>query len=194
MSTTMTPNGKPRKQLSDQLDRLDEQLARQDAVIDALADGLNQAVGDAAKEGVKEAVQAAVVELLTNIELRAALYKATAPPDAARPSVWGRLRAFGRTVVEKGREAAAAVRQAVVSKTVVLKAAAAVAAGPLSVAWKLRKALAVGLGVGAVVTAVAVVAGPPVASALSGLAATVAAMAVQATVWVRGTVRRLATT
>jgi hypothetical protein len=164
MSTTMTPNGKPRKQLGDQLDRLDEQLARQDAVIDALADGLNEAVGDAAKEGVKEAVQAAVVELLTNIELRAALHKATA------------------------------VRRSVAGKAVVLKAAAAVVAGPLSVVWHLWKAVAIGLGVGAVVTAVAVVAGQPIASALSGLAATVAALVVQAAVRVRGTVRQFAAT
>jgi hypothetical protein len=192
MSATMT-NGKPRKQLSDQLDRLDEQLARQDAVIDALADGLNQAVGDAAKEGVKEAVKSAVVELLTNIELRTALYKATAPPAAARPTVWERLKAFGRNVVEKGRAAAAAVRRAVTGKAVVLKAAAAVAAGPLSVVWHLRKAVAIGLGVGAVVTAVAVAAGQPIASALSGLAATVAAMAVQASVWARGRVRQFVT-
>jgi hypothetical protein len=58
----------------------------------------------------------------------------------------------------------------------------------------LRKAVAIGLGVGAAVTAVAVVAGQPIASALSGLAATVAAMAVQAAVWVRGTVRQFVTT
>jgi hypothetical protein len=193
MSATMT-NGKPRKQLSDQLDRLDEQLARQDAVIDALADGLNQAVGDAAKAGVREAVQAAVVELLTNIELRAALHKATAPPVATRPTVWDRLKAFGKKVVEKGKAAAAAIRGSVAGKAVVLKAAAAVAAGPLSVVWKLRKGLAVGLGFGAVVTAVAVVAGKPIASALSGLAATVAALAVQVAVWVRGTVRQFAAT
>jgi hypothetical protein len=194
MTTTLTPNGKPRKQLSDQLDRMDEQLARQDAVIDALADGLNQAVGDAAKVGVKEAVQAAVVELLTSIELRAALHQATAPPAAARPTAWDRLKAFGRKVVEKGRAVTAAIRRAVTGKAIVLKAAAAVAAGPLSAVWKLRRAVAVGLGVGAAVTAVAVVAGHPIASALSGLAATVAALAVQATAWVRAKVRRFAAT
>jgi hypothetical protein len=71
----------------------------------------------------------------------------------------------------------------------VLKAAAA-AAGPLPVMWKLRKAATIGLG--AVVTAVAVVAGQPIASALSGLAATVVAMVMQAAVWVQRSVRRLA--
>ena len=82
MSTAMLTNGKPRKQLSDQLDRLDEQLDKQNAIIDALSEGLNGAVADAAKEGVKEAVKAAVIEMLTDPELRVALHKATAPAVA----------------------------------------------------------------------------------------------------------------
>ena len=66
-TTTMpTTNGKPRKQLADQLDRLD-------GIIDALADGLNQAVIDAAREGTRLAVKDAIVEIMTNPELRALL-------------------------------------------------------------------------------------------------------------------------
>ena len=40
-------NGRPRKQLADELDRLSDLLNRQDRVIDALAEGLNGAVADA---------------------------------------------------------------------------------------------------------------------------------------------------
>ena len=67
MSATDTMNGKPqRKQLADQLDRLD-------GIIDALAAGLNQAVADAAREGTRLAVKDAIVEIMTNPELRALL-------------------------------------------------------------------------------------------------------------------------
>src|SRR4051812_19026608 len=65
MSTaTVTTNGRrARKQLSDQLDRLD-------AILDALAEGLPGAVADACREGARQAVKDAVVEILTNPELR----------------------------------------------------------------------------------------------------------------------------
>lgn len=192
MSATMT-NGKPRKQLSDQLDRLDEQLAKHDQILDALAEGLNGAVADAAKDGVKEAVQAAVVELLTNIELRAALHRATAPPAATRPSLKDRLRAFARRTAAMVRGTAAAARRGLSIRGTAVKAAA-LSVGVLTAAWRLRKALSIGLGVGGAAAAVAVLAGPVVATTLSGLAATGAALAVQAAIWVRGTVRRLAAT
>ena len=67
MSATTTTNGRPqRKQLADQLDRLD-------AILDCLADGLNQAVADAAREGTRLAVKDAIVEIMTNPDLRALL-------------------------------------------------------------------------------------------------------------------------
>ena len=88
--TATVLNGKPRRQLADQLDRLDEQLQRHDAILDALAEGLNGAVAEATKEGTKEAVTAAVIELLTNADLRAALHKASGPAMAAAPSAWER--------------------------------------------------------------------------------------------------------
>jgi hypothetical protein len=89
MTATLT-NGRPeRRQLSDQLDRLD-------SILDGLSAALNEAVADAAKEGVKEAVTAAVVELLTNGDLKAALHKASAPEAEAipeRPTFVQRLKA-----------------------------------------------------------------------------------------------------
>ena len=74
MTATATMNGKPqRKQLADQLDRLD-------SIIDALAEGLPGAVADACREGARAAVKDAIIEILSNPELRAML----APP---RPGV-----------------------------------------------------------------------------------------------------------
>ena len=78
-ATVAAPNGRaPRKQLSDQLDRLD-------AIIDVLADGLPEAVADACREGARQAVKDAVVEILTNPELRA-LLDALAPAPRRFPS------------------------------------------------------------------------------------------------------------
>jgi hypothetical protein len=54
MTETTTDNDKPRrKQLSDQLDRLD-------GILDALGEGLNEAVTDAAREGTRLAVKDAI--------------------------------------------------------------------------------------------------------------------------------------
>src|SRR5258705_12974123 len=71
MNTTATKNGTgtPRKQLSEQLDRLD-------GVIDALDEGLKGAVADAVREAVgaavNQAVQAVLMELMTNPDLQKA--------------------------------------------------------------------------------------------------------------------------
>ena len=71
MSSPMT-NGKPqRKQLADQLDRLD-------AILDCLAGGLNEAVADAAREGTRLAVKDAIIEILTNPDLRELVHRAQA--------------------------------------------------------------------------------------------------------------------
>src|SRR6187455_2591403 len=96
MSTTTMTNGKPRKQLADQLDRLD-------AIIDALAEGLNGAVADACREGTRLAVKDAIVEILTNPELRAMLVPQTlpvpapktpdTPPEPKKPGLWTRIKA-----------------------------------------------------------------------------------------------------
>src|SRR6185369_192245 len=83
----------PRKQLSDQLDRLD-------AIIDVLAEGLPEAVAQACREGARQAVKDAVVEILTNPEIRTlfdvlrAGAAPVAPPVPARaPGLWTRLKA-----------------------------------------------------------------------------------------------------
>ena len=73
MATALAP-AKPRKQLADQLDRLD-------GIIDLLADGLPQAVADATRAGARQAF----AELLADPEAIASL-KAALTPGGAMPA------------------------------------------------------------------------------------------------------------
>jgi hypothetical protein len=83
MNATTNPNGRTRKSLSEQIDRLD-------AILDGLAENLNAAVVDAVAGAVKdavtlavqEAVHAAVLEVLTNAELRKRLQTPASQPSA----------------------------------------------------------------------------------------------------------------
>src|SRR5687767_15125582 len=91
MSAASVGNTKPqRRQLSDQLDRLD-------GILDALSEGLNGAVADAAREGTRLAVKDAIIEIMTDPTLRARLHEATAPEPAPapaeKPGFWTRLKA-----------------------------------------------------------------------------------------------------
>jgi hypothetical protein len=69
-TTMLTTNGRTRKSLAEQIDRLD-------GILDGLADGLNQAVVTAVQEAVsvavREAVQAVLTEVATNPDLLARL-------------------------------------------------------------------------------------------------------------------------
>ena len=81
MTMTLGNDRLQRKNLSDQLDRLD-------SILDALSDGLNQAVASTVEEAVGKAVQVAVKEVLSNSELLRLLRSQTdAPPlpQAHRP-------------------------------------------------------------------------------------------------------------
>jgi hypothetical protein len=60
-TTTMASNGKLRKSLADQIDRLD-------GILDGLSDALNGAVASAVKDAVKQAVREAVQSLAAEIQ------------------------------------------------------------------------------------------------------------------------------
>jgi hypothetical protein len=184
-ATTTTLNGKPRKQLADQLDRLDEQMERADAILDALSEGLNGAVADAAKEGTRAAVKDAVIELLTDPQLRAALHRASAPPAGARPSVWARLRQRARDLAASTRAAGLAAGAAVAARVPAVRRAVAAATGYAGLAWRVKKVVLAGLAVGAAVAAVSYLASHGLAATLSGVGAAVTTVAVRAGLWVR---------
>jgi hypothetical protein len=192
MSATTVMNGKPKKQLADELDRMTGQLDRADAILDALSEGLNGAVAEAAKEGTRMAVKEAVIELLTDPDLRAALHRASAPTAETRTTRWERLKARVRHAAERAAAATRLARQAVAAKVGEVKALAAGAVAPAWVAWKLRKAALVGLGLGVVVAGIAYAGGHGLAATLSGIGAAVSTVAVAVVARVRSAFRRLA--
>jgi hypothetical protein len=107
-TTIPAPSARPRKQLGDQLDRLD-------AILDVLAEALPGAAADACREGAKVAVKEALLELLASPQVRA-LLPALAPPPVAptavadpNPSWWARLKAKANAIREAVTNRAAAV-------------------------------------------------------------------------------------
>jgi hypothetical protein len=189
MNAATISNAKlPRKQLSDQLDRLD-------SILDGLGDGLNGAVAEAAREGTRLAVKDAVVEIMTDPTLRTKLHQATAPETPAepaeaetRPGFWKRMKTYANQAVGSvGRMASSAVT-AVKSKVRALGQTAAEAARSIRDLGTLKTtALVVGLTVAAVSFWA-----PHAASAvLSGISSAVAAVAVRVGVWMGRTGRAL---
>jgi hypothetical protein len=115
VTITNAANGKApgRKQLSDQLDRLD-------GIIDALAEGLNTAVADACREGARAAVREVLMELLSSPDLMAAVSLPSEPATASAndkapgpgSSFWSRAKATARSA---GRAVAGAAHTLVKS-------------------------------------------------------------------------------
>ena len=176
MATAAIP-AKPRKQLADQLDRLD-------GIIDLLADGLPAAVADATRAGTRETL----VELLADPEVIARL-KAALTPDVPEHPVEMKIPAK-RTVPFARMKSAVAnlVAKAVRTAKAGLAAAAhrvtavAVAASSRVRALVLRnfrvevpvvRTAAAALAAGALAATVGYAAAPEVAAAFCGLGAAV---------------------
>jgi hypothetical protein len=185
--TTLSSNGRSeRKSLANQLDRLDQ-------ILDGLADGLNEAVAQAVKEAVVVAVEAAVRELLANAELQHRLH----PELADRPGLvrraasalgcglvnaakmcWGWVTTVASWGREKAAEVAAALREGPellvgrVSRGLTAFARRVWLAGLMVrlLARRFRKPLLVALASGLVIGLGCYLAGPAVASTVSGLA------------------------
>jgi hypothetical protein len=112
-TTSIINSRPPKKQLSEQLDRLD-------SIIDGLVEGLPAAVAAAASEGTRLAVKDAIVEVMTNPELQGFFQNSmpsmpSTPPvetDTSRPSLWSRIKA-----------GVAAAKSAVVSRIQATKSA-----------------------------------------------------------------------
>lgn len=189
MSATTTTNGRPRrKQLSDQLDRLD-------AILDAIAEGLPGAVTDACREGARAAVKDAIIEIVTNPELRALLGPAPAPvapsaapepePEPKMPGLWSRLKAKLAAARDAVTGPARATREAVAERCRTARdtvAALGQAAGE-ALPWK--RVLWVGAGVGLAVGVACLVVPHTVAAAVGAVSAGATAAVVQAGTWLR---------
>ncbi|QDU18967.1 hypothetical protein [Urbifossiella limnaea] len=179
--TATTTNGRPRRQLADQLDRLD-------GLIDLLAVNLNEAVADACRDGARAAVREAVIEVLTSPDLRARLAAprtVDAPPQSAPPppAAWVRLKA--RLAALRDR-----VRPAVAARYRDVAPAVAAAGRTARLGWRLRTPLLVAAAAGVLVGAAVYLAPPAVAASVAGVGGSGLALAVQGGLWARAAARR----
>jgi hypothetical protein len=178
MTTGMVSNGRARKSLGDQIDRLD-------AILDGLSDALNDAVVQAVRQAVTVAVKAALSEVLAHPELRAGLAPAAAPVPrmsllkrllvvtrrmAGRTS--GAIGRFGRWVVQAIRGLPTTIRRLAAAcwrktKSGCRRLLTAARRWPLAI-WRVRGPVLMALSVGGAVAWGCYVAGPFIASAVGG--------------------------
>ena len=191
MTMTLGNDRVQRKNLSDQLDRLD-------SILDALSDGLNQAVASTVEETVGKAVAVAIKEVLSNTELLRMLRsqnEAPPVPKTDRPrrlslkeilaAAWDKSRTAlsrwtdGATSVLGRARAWVATKLWNAAGTVRLQANAVRAGCGLAwttlgtlvpFAWKCRNQVALACGVGTALAIGCWWAGPTVAATVSGLA------------------------
>jgi hypothetical protein len=194
MSATTT-NGRPaRKQLSDQLDRLD-------GVIDALAEGLNQAVTDACREGTRAAVRDVLLELATNPELRAmfaslgaapvAVPIVQAPPPPKGLGIWAAVKAKIAAARAAAARAATAAKEAVIRRCVVAGEAVVALGRMTGETLPVRRVVLVGLGVGLLVGVACLALPQTTAAVVSGVGAACTSVAVQTGQWLTRAARRV---
>jgi hypothetical protein len=195
METTTTINGKQRRSLAEQIDRLD-------GILDGLSDALNESVASAVKDAVglavREAVQAVLTELLANPAVRELLQGGPPPADdpADLPAGQPAGNSRGRAVASRlGRWARAAVRAAGAPLRVAARTGElAVQAGRRCLGWcrsrlgplrRLALPLLAAAGIGALAAVAAYHAGPWLVAKAAGLGGSTAALAVQLVTGVR---------
>jgi hypothetical protein len=198
-----TSNGRTRKSLAEQIDRLDQTL-------DGLADALNASIATA----VREAVHAVIVELLADGTLRTRLQAASTVPVAVVPAqpAPSRLRDGCRRVwlglSAQVRAVRAAVRGLVVQTCGVCSRLVGRLHRATAAAWqrtrdaavagwyavRLLRHIGIALAVGGSVGVAAYCAGPTLAAAASGLCSFVAALTVRADLWLRQRLFRVSRT
>ncbi|CAN5346316.1 hypothetical protein BH11PLA2_BH11PLA2_52340 [soil metagenome] len=197
---TMPPaslNGRPRKQLSDQLDRLDE-------VINGLEEFLPQAMADAARDGIRQAFRDVVSELITDPttldRIRNAIVPNAVPSVVpAEPAITAFTRLKARLQSIRGKfvaGAAAAIRSVISVGHLIRKSAADRYRTVKSrcqlltlLALPLKSMAIVGIGIGVAVMAISYLAPHHVSAAISGCGASLSTMMLQVGLCLR---RRLA--
>jgi hypothetical protein len=187
-----TSNGRARKSLADQIDRLE-------GILDGLAEALNEAVVQAVRQAVTVAVRTALAEALANPDLRARMVVAPAADVGPRPSMLKRLMAAARRTKNRittaigrfGRWVFGSVR-ALPRNTGRLARASwrvnwrglrwlgASARKLPSQIWRMRGPVLLALSVGGVVAWGCYVAGPIIAATVGGLAGAVETLSARA--------------
>jgi hypothetical protein len=180
MTTTTETNGRARKSLAEQIDRLD-------GILDGLANGLNEAVAAAVKEAVtlavQQAVQSVVTELVNNpavLELlKGTLGQSTAAPASSAPAAG--------TAQEPGW-----LKKGLTSAWNGTKSLCRKAGHGLKAAWQrlqmvrhIKAPLLLAVGVGTVSGFAAYFAGPWMAVGLGWLGGFATTLAVHAGLWLR---------
>jgi hypothetical protein len=180
--TTMQTNGKLRKSLAEQIDRLD-------GILDGLANALNESVAAAVKDAVgaavREAVLAVLAEVVANPAVLALLHGGAPPPEVpmAPPATrvgqrlrrgWAFLTAGVRTAVASCRALCGRIGHGLAS-----------AGKRVAVVRHFKLQVLTALGVGFAAGTAAHFAGPWVASVAGGLGGFATALAVQAWLWLR---------
>jgi len=195
MTATSTMNGKPqRKQLGDQLDRLD-------SIIDALAEGLPGAVADACRDGARLAVKDAIIEILSNPELRAMLTPmrpepvvapspAPVPEEPKKPGLWSRIKARIAAVRNSFTGATTKAKSVVTSRFKAARSAAAAVANVTGEVFPVQRVGLVAFGVGLVVGVGCLMVPQTAAAVVGGVGAAFTAVGVQTGHWLKRVARR----
>jgi hypothetical protein len=176
METATTTNGKLRKSLAEQIDRLD-------AILDGLSAALNESVAAAVKDAVglavREAIQAVMTEVFANPAVLELLHGATTQP--ATVGVGERLRAAWSCVTAKAKAAAQACKglcgRSVKTLVSLVK--------HLAVVRHCKAQLVTALGVGCLAGTAVYLTGPWLAVMAGGLGGFAATSAVQGWLWLR---------
>lgn len=189
MNTTAVPsNGKMRKSLASQIDRLD-------AILDGLADAIPEVVAETvravAQQTVRDVVQAAITEILTNPEILARLRAASgvgAASRATRPTlrqqlqaVWQRIRACASSA----RALAGAASRSLACGLLHIVRQLVVLGQRCKEARRYKFQLLSALAVGAALAVAAVCGGPWLASVTSGLGGFGSTLGMHAGLWWR---------
>ena len=189
---TATLNGKmPRKQLSDQLDRMD-------TLIDGLADALPEAVADACRDGARQAVKDAVLEILASPELRALITevvsaRATPPqPVETKPPLWTRLRTKLESLRTRLTAPIRSAKQAVTTRFQNVTTLASIAAGMLTTVLPSKSTLLAGIAIGVTVGMIGYASSHLIAAMIGGVGATGVAVIAKVGRWFRRDTRSLA--
>ena len=185
--STSTLNGRPqRKQLSEQIDRMD-------TLLDGLADALPEAVADACRDGARQAVREAITELLLNPEVRTQLTQllvpnrepVSSPSTPAKPSLWHRLRTklleWKQAIQQRLRQQAAAIKARCQGPLQTLSFSARLLRSTLPI----KQITVVSAGIGMAMGLVLYCCPHTVSAILAGLAAATTSLTLQLRSWFR---------
>jgi hypothetical protein len=176
METATTTNGKLRKSLAEQIDRLD-------AILDGLSAALNESVAAAVKEAVglavREAIQAVVTEVFANPAVLELLHGVGTQP--AKVGVGERLRTACNFVAAKAKAAAQACKKLCGRGVRTLIGLVK----HLAVVRHVKAQLLTALGVGCLAGTAVYLAGPWLAVAAGGVGGFATTSAVQGWLWLR---------